>query len=105
MKKKFFSYAWSSYEEKFKDNLVKLGELSIKAAEDLLKYPPHNWCRVYFSSRCKCHMVDSNIAECFNSWILSARHKPIVSMLKDIRLQAMNRIRENKSMADKWFNE
>ena len=105
LKKKFWICAWSSYEEEFKDNLIKLGELSKKAAEDLLKYPPHNWCRAYFRSRCKSNMVDSNITECFNSWILAVRHKPIVSMLEDIRLQAMARIRDNKQVSKKWFNE
>ena len=50
-------------------------------------------------------MVDSNIAECFNSWIITTRHKPIVSMLEDIRLQAMNRIKDNKAAVEKWFND
>ena len=105
MRKNFWICAWSTYEEEFKDNLLKLGELSKKAVENLLKYPPYNWCRAYFSSRCKSNMVDSNIAECFNSWIIAARHKPIISMLEDIRLQAMNRIKDNKLAAEKWFNE
>ena len=105
LKNKFFICAWSTFEEEFKDNLEKIGEVSVKAAEDLLRYPPHNWCRAYFSSRCKSMKVDNNFSESFNAWILTARFKPIISMLEDIRLQTMNRIKENKKAADRWFNE
>ncbi|CAH9092760.1 unnamed protein product [Cuscuta europaea] len=49
-------------------------------------------------------MVDNNISESFNSWILEARHKPIVTMLEEIRTKAMIRITENKKLSDKWFN-
>ena len=105
LKKKFWICAWSTYDEEFKDNLKKIGELSKTAAEDLLKYPPHAWCRAYFSSRSHNFMVDNNITESFNSWVLAARHKPIVSMLEDIRLQSMTRIANNKKMVEKWSNE
>ena len=39
VKKKFFVCAWSTFEEEFKDNLLKLGELTKKGVEDVLKYP------------------------------------------------------------------
>ena len=105
LKKKFWICAWSTFPEEFKDNIKKLRELSKKAAEDLLKYPPHNWCRAYFSSRCKSYMVDNNISENFNATIIHARHKPIVSMLEEIRLNCMNRIKDNMHAEEKWFNE
>ena len=105
LRKRYWICAWSTYEEEFKDNLEKLGEVSEKAAEGLVSYPPHNWCRAYFSSRCKCFMVDNNFTESFNSWILAARHKPIISMLEDIRLQAMNRIKENRKKTAHWISE
>ena len=41
MKKKFWLCAGSTFPEEFEDNLQKLGEVGEKAAEDLLKYPPH----------------------------------------------------------------
>ncbi|XP_074373472.1 uncharacterized protein LOC141713798 [Apium graveolens] len=37
-------------------------------------------------------MVDKNLSECFNSWIVEARYKPIIELLDDIRLQVMERI-------------
>ena len=75
------------YEEEFKDNLIKLDELSEKVAKDLLKYPPYNWYRAYFSNRSKSDTIDNNFTKSFNSWIKDAREKkPIISMLDDIRL-------------------
>ena len=44
-------------------------------------------------------VVDNNFTESFNACILVARFKPIISMLEDIRLQCMNRIKDNKKMA------
>ena len=105
MKKKFWLCAWSTFPEEFKDNLQKLGEVSEKAAEDLLKYPPHTWCRAYFSSRYKSYMVDNNISESFNATIINARHKPIVSMLEEIRLYCINKIKDNMKASEKWYNE
>ena len=105
LKKHFWICAWSTFDEEFKDNLKKLGELSKSAAEDLMKYPPHAWCRAYFSSRSMSVVVDNNMAECFNSWVLAARHKPIISMLEDIRLQCMKRIAHNKKLVEKWPSE
>ncbi|CAH9125380.1 unnamed protein product, partial [Cuscuta epithymum] len=104
LKKKFWICAWSTFEEEFKENLEKMGKVSKKAAESLVWYPPSRWCRAYFSRRCHSQMVDNNITESFNSWILEARHKPIISMLEEIRTKAMIRIKENKKLSDKWFN-
>ena len=96
IKKKFWIAAWSTFEEEFKDNLAKIGDLTKKGAEALLNYPPHNWCRAYFSNRCKSQMVDNNITESFNSWILHARTKPIVTMLDDIRIKVMERLKDKR---------
>ncbi|KAK1360373.1 hypothetical protein POM88_044847 [Heracleum sosnowskyi] len=35
---------------------------------------------------------DNNLSECFNSWIVEARYKPILDLLDDIRLQVMERL-------------
>lgn len=37
-------------------------------------------------------MVTNNLSECFNSWVVEARYKPILELLDDIRLQLMQRI-------------
>ena len=105
MKKKFWICAWSTFPEEFEDNLKKLGEVSKSAAEDLMKYNPANWWRAFFSSRCKSDVVDNNMCETFNSTILKARFKPIVSMLDDIRTTTMLRLAANKILVHKWISD
>lgn len=79
--------AWATYDEGFKDQLRKLGDINEEAAKDLLKYNPQTWCRAYFDTHYKNIMVDNNFTESFNSWILEARHVPIIKMLEEIRLK------------------
>lgn len=67
MKKFLWWCAWSTYEEEFKDQLKKLGEVSKEAAKRLLCYPPTNWCRAYFDTLCKNMMMDNNFTKSFNS--------------------------------------
>ncbi|XP_019239421.1 PREDICTED: uncharacterized protein LOC109219414, partial [Nicotiana attenuata] len=105
MKKYLWWSAWSTYEEDFKDQLKNLGELSVDAAKELLRYPPQNWCRSYFDTLCKNQMVDNNFTASFNSWILVARGKPILKMLEDIRIKVMNRLREKEEEARTWGGE
>ncbi|XP_019252809.1 PREDICTED: uncharacterized protein LOC109231615 [Nicotiana attenuata] len=103
LKKKYLWWcAWSSYEADFKDQLKNLGEIDEKAVEDLLRYPPQSWCRAYFDTVCKNQQVDNNLTESFNSWILDARHKPIIRMLEDIRVKLMNMLREHESEVLTW---
>ncbi|XP_057774881.1 uncharacterized protein LOC130993861 [Salvia miltiorrhiza] len=102
MKKRFWIAAWSSFDEEFKLNMAKLRSINKKAHDELLHYPPAHWSRAYQSTRCSTNMVDNNCSESFNSSISDARHKPIISMLEDIRLLAMKRIRERKTGLDSW---
>ncbi|KAH6812957.1 hypothetical protein C2S51_021975 [Perilla frutescens var. frutescens] len=92
-----------NFKEEFDDNLKMLGDISKKAAEDFVAYNPGTFCRAFFSFRSKSHMVDNNITESFNSSIVDARYKPIVSMLDEMRLSAMKRLATNKSLSDTWI--
>lgn len=94
--------AWATYAEDFKDQLRKLGDINEEAAKDLLKYNPQTWCRAYFDTHCKNIMVDNNFTESFNSWILEARHMPIIKMLEEIRLKVMKRLVSNEAKVRRW---
>ncbi|XP_057791225.1 uncharacterized protein LOC131008359 [Salvia miltiorrhiza] len=104
-KKRFWTAAWSSYPMEFKMNMAKLSAINKKATTDLLQYPSEHWCRAFQSSRCSTYMVDNNISESFNSSISDARHKPIISILEDIRMIVMSRIRDRKSVVNTWKTE
>ncbi|XP_056690238.1 uncharacterized protein [Spinacia oleracea] len=45
--------------------------------------------------------VDNNMSEVFNAYILSARHKPIITMLEDIREGLMDRLHKKRDFIGK----
>ncbi|XP_075088333.1 uncharacterized protein LOC142170339 [Nicotiana tabacum] len=61
--------------------------------------------KAYFDTQCKNPMVDNNFTESFNSWILEARHKPIVKMLEDIRVKVMNQLKYRAEEVNSWRGE
>ncbi|XP_019233286.1 PREDICTED: uncharacterized protein LOC109213902 [Nicotiana attenuata] len=107
-KKYLWWAAWSTYEEDFKDQIKNKSQVDDdgkEAVEDLLKCPPKCWSRTFFDTVCKNQSVDNNLTESFNAWILQARHKPIIKMLKDIRIKVMNMINEREAEVMTWGNE
>ncbi|WOL00674.1 hypothetical protein Cni_G09387 [Canna indica] len=63
-----------------------------KEAYDWLEaIPKQAWCRSAFSFYPKCYVLMNNISEAFNSTILEARDKPIITMFEWIRSYLMCR--------------
>jgi hypothetical protein len=56
----------------------------------LLKISPRHWSKSRFSFQPKCDAVTNNMSETFNSVIVEAREKPIVTMLNEIRTYLMD---------------
>ncbi|XP_020266494.1 uncharacterized protein LOC109841982 [Asparagus officinalis] len=81
---------------------AKLRRISEQAYEDFMARDPNTFCKSHFKCHSKCDVVDNNMAETFNSFILLARYKPIVSMLEDIRLSIMDRMQEKKKLVCKF---
>jgi len=54
------------------------------------------WSRSRFTSQAICDTLVNNMSEAFNSVIIDARTKPIVSMLEDIRIYLMKRWAKNR---------
>lgn len=104
IRKKFWECAWATFEVNFKDKLQELNKLGKGIVEDLLVYNKTTWCRAYFSFDCKCDIVDNNMTEAFNGWVLEARCKSIISMLEQIRVMVMNRIRVMREFAQTWIS-
>ena len=75
MRKLMWWCSLSSYDEDFKDQLLKLGKLSKDGARNFIKYPQKAQCRAYFDTQYKNMMLDNNFTESFNAWILEARAK------------------------------
>ncbi|KAL0802941.1 hypothetical protein Bca101_058117 [Brassica carinata] len=62
------------------------------AYEALLKTEPEKWCRAFFNPESYFADVQNNLSEAFNRTIKISRTKPVISMLEDIRRQAMKMI-------------
>ena len=92
MKYAFWKAAKASTIADFNLCMDEIRSISPFSYNDLLKTNPKYWSRAYFQTMTHCDVVDNNISECFNSWILEARYKPIISMLDHIRVQCMERL-------------
>ncbi|CAN1318344.1 hypothetical protein LINPERPRIM_LOCUS30775 [Linum perenne] len=103
--KMFWECAKSSTEVQFNRNLARIRLSNPSAAESMVRIDPKYWCRAWFSTDVKCDSVDNNLSESFNSLILEPRHKPIFSMLEDIRIQCMENITIKRDKANRWQGE
>lgn len=105
-RKQFWRCSKASFEVKFGEEVHAMSKLGKKEiTEDLLHYDPRNWSRAFFQTHSKCDVVENNMCETFNSWILAARHKSIITMLEDIRHKMMNRHIDMIKFAETWISD
>ncbi|KAH0655448.1 hypothetical protein KY285_030330 [Solanum tuberosum] len=95
-KKCFWRCARSTVEAELKDNISYMKRLGNNIVDHLLYYNSERWSKLYFNFTSKCDVIDNNMAECFNSWILAARHKTIITMLEEIRVLQDNTTKSMK---------
>ena len=88
-RKRFWICARSTFEVELKDSLIELSKLGKGIVEDLLCYNKERWVRCYQGFETKSDVVENNMCENFNAWILSSRHKSIITMLEEIRTKIM----------------
>ena len=82
--------ARATTEDVYIDTIKKMRDIDEKAVDWLLKEAkPEFWVECYFEGNRYGHLM-CNIAESFNSKILTAREQPILAMLETIRQQLMD---------------
>ncbi|XP_049414780.1 uncharacterized protein LOC125877564 [Solanum stenotomum] len=105
-RKQFWRCSKASFEVKFGEEVHAMSKLGKKEiTKDLLHYDPRNWSRAFFQTHSKCEVVENNMCETFNSWILAARHKSIITMLENIRHKMMNRHIDMIKFAETWISD
>ena len=97
----FWGVAYSYHEGEYKDKMKMVETYDPFAYEALLKTEPEKWCRAFFNPESHCADVHNNLSEAFNRTIKMARTKPVISMLEDIRRQAIKRISRRWLQAEK----
>ncbi|KAG5580889.1 hypothetical protein H5410_051516 [Solanum commersonii] len=102
-RKQFWRCSKETFEVKYNEELYKMSKLGNEINDDLLHYPQVSWVRAFFREHSKCDAVENNMCETFNSWILSCRHKSIITMLEEIRRKLMTRTVDMVKFVDTWI--
>nr|XP_023912991.1 uncharacterized protein LOC112024601 [Quercus suber] len=76
----------------FEREMDHLKSLDEEAWKYLANVEPAQWTRSHFSSRALTDCMINNLSESFNSMIVKARDKPILSMLEWIRVRLISRL-------------
>ncbi|KAH7867298.1 hypothetical protein Vadar_031580 [Vaccinium darrowii] len=82
--------------------MKKIEKMDGAAYNWLKKIPQEQWCRSHFRTSSRCDILVNNLSESFNSYILEARDKPIVSMLEWIRRKLMSRFQVKRMGMEKY---
>ncbi|XP_019248524.1 PREDICTED: uncharacterized protein LOC109227781 [Nicotiana attenuata] len=99
----FWRCARASSIAELNDQLDMLDKLGDGICESLLHYKKETWCRAYFNCDRKCDIIDNNMCETLNSWILAERHKTIITMLEEIKIKLMIRIGKMREFWETWI--
>ena len=72
------------------------------AFEWLVAKDPSHWSRAFLREGAKCDMLCNNMCEAFNSAIVQARDKPIITLLEMVRTYMMKRLTRKRAEIEKW---
>ncbi|KAH0666466.1 hypothetical protein KY285_027672 [Solanum tuberosum] len=101
LKEAFWATAKAITVKEFDACMVRIRELDSNVTDWLNDKEPSQWSRSNFSSDAKCDILLNNICEVFNSMILDARDKPIVTLLEKLRYLLMDRMLANREKEHK----
>lgn len=85
LKNMFWKAVRCTYQVAWNEALEEMKAENPRAYENFLEREPARFCKAFVSTHCVSDMVDNNVSETFNGWIVSARTKHIIHMLVDIR--------------------
>ncbi|GJW50178.1 zinc finger, PMZ-type containing protein [Tanacetum coccineum] len=88
----FWAAASCTLEQQFMQIMDQIKQLDEGAYDYLIKRNPNSWSRAFFEMDRRCAAFENGISESFNRAILEPRHKPIITMLEEIRLYIMQRL-------------
>ncbi|XP_022635276.1 uncharacterized protein LOC111241469 [Vigna radiata var. radiata] len=97
LKNLMWSAATSTYPQAWEREMLKMRAVNEDAYKYLIAISPRYWSRSRFTAQASCDSLDNNISEGFNSVLIPARGKPIVTLLEDIRLYLMKRWATNRT--------
>ncbi|KAI5324027.1 hypothetical protein L3X38_033100 [Prunus dulcis] len=100
LKQRLWSVARSKTLPWWEAEMENIMEMSAPTHAWLQDRPAIHWSMPHFTTGPKCDILLNNLCECFNSAILEARDKPIITMVERIRTYLMLRVAREKEV--KW---
>ena len=85
-------------QQEFQGIMQRMSTVKAQAAQDFQDVGLAKFCIAYISEWSKSEVIDKNICECFNNYIIRARSKPIIDMLEDIRSAILQRIVKKREL-------
>jgi hypothetical protein len=94
--------ARATYHRAWEREMHEIKKVDLEAHKHLIKIAPRYWTKAYFKPGPKCDTLVNNMSEAFNSVIVKAREKPIVTMVEEIRGYLMERWYKNRESIAKY---
>ncbi|GKA55198.1 hypothetical protein Tco_0754147 [Tanacetum coccineum] len=91
-KRLFWSAAACTIKEHFLQIMEQIKMLDEAAHKWLVERDPNSWSMAFFEMDRDTSAFENGISKSFNSRILNARSKPLITMLEDIRIYLMQRV-------------
>ena len=86
----------------FKAAMEQINAIEPRAFKYLMDRNPKHWSKAFFREGMNCAAVENGVSESFNSAILDARRRPLITMLEDIRVWAMERLFKCRQKGENW---
>ncbi|RYR49592.1 hypothetical protein Ahy_A07g036110 [Arachis hypogaea] len=103
LKQLMWKCAKATHRKDWERHIAELKAVNQEAFQYLNAIPPMYWSRSRFTYNSKVDTLVNNMSESFNSAIVDAREKPIVTILEKIRVKIMTRRAENRELAQNYL--
>ncbi|GAA0187348.1 hypothetical protein LIER_34636 [Lithospermum erythrorhizon] len=97
-----WTVATASTTQYFDYAMKKMKKFDLKAFEWFGDKDPKIWSMAFFSLTPKCDVLLNNMCEVFNSFILDARDKLVITMMNMLKDLIMMRMEINREKTEKW---
>ncbi|KAE8726154.1 hypothetical protein F3Y22_tig00007387pilonHSYRG00016 [Hibiscus syriacus] len=98
----FWKIVKSTTEREWEENKDALSKIDSILATELFSKKEKIWIKAFQMMHAKSDIMDNNLCEAFNSSIVDARYKSIITMLEEIRVEIMTRIVEKRKFLTTW---
>ncbi|CAI9269996.1 unnamed protein product [Lactuca saligna] len=95
-------WSWHYNPLRWPQAMNEIKSLESRVYDYLIEKDPRFWSKAFFREGMDCDAVENRVYESFNSVVLNARRKPLITMLEDIRCWAMQRLWMEKQNGLSW---